>query len=80
MLQNMLNFKFIYLHLFVICASLAFSDENCSSKSNRSRDGAGNSLNCGGNTAGCKGGNGVSKLGVIKVNCSCLQFNESYAL
>ena len=41
---------FINLHLFVICASLPFSDENCSSKSNRSRAGGGNSLNCGGNT------------------------------
>ena len=45
-----MKFKVISLHLFVICASLPFSDENCSSKSKRSRAGGGNSLNCGGNT------------------------------
>jgi len=40
----------MYLHLFVCWANLTFSDENCSSRSNRSRQGGGNSLNCGGNT------------------------------
>ena len=38
------------LHLLVICANLDFSDENDSSRSKRSKDGGGNSRNCGGNT------------------------------
>ena len=38
------------LHLFVICANLAFSDENASSRSKRSNEGGGSSLKAGGNT------------------------------
>jgi len=41
-----------YLHLLVNCASRAFSDVKCSSRSNRSSFGGGSSRNDGGNT--CK--------------------------
>ena len=70
----------IFLHLFVICANRTFSVENCSSKSNRSNAGAGNSLNCGGITAGCNGGKGVSNSGVITPSGSCGVFSRPYVL
>ena len=57
-----------------------FSDENCSSKSKRSSLGGSSSLNWGGNTAGVRGGRGVSNWGVIRVRGSCFTFSWSYAL
>ena len=65
----------IYSHLLVICANRTLSDEKCSSKSNRSREGGGSSLKLGGNTAGCRGGRGVSNWGVISDSVSCFKCN-----
>ena len=59
----------------VNCANLAFYEENCSSKSNKSKLGDGNYFKDGGNKAHCKLGVGVSNVGEIKVNYSC--FNLS---
>lgn len=67
-------------HLLVCWAILTFSEENCSSRSNRSNFGGSSSRNCGGNTAGCNGGKGVSNWGVIRVRDSCLTFSCSKAL
>ena len=53
-------------------AILIFSRANCSSKSNRSKPGGGNSFNDGGKTADCKAGMGVSNCGGINVRGSCL--------
>lgn len=63
--------------MLVTWANLTFSEENCSSISNNSKFGAGNYYNDGGKSAAFNNGIGVSSEGLIKVTCSCFNFNSS---